>query len=259
MSECRDWDRPVLLDRKLRLGSDRATAIELSGSYNAWQVWINAPQTWLDVAVTFELVSMGETAFADAKLVRDIERGSFPEGGGVLVTDPGVVSGLLWEAQGFAADTLRVIVRPTSPAPVLGEALFYARAWGCGAEGGSRMGRPQVDLWASRHQQVSTSQVIGAAVTTLFAAQPDGNRIYVTRLSHNVIGAPAGICTLQTRNPTTAVVTPRARWIVGSAGEVDQHVEEFTYPLRPQRGDSWELVSVPGGAFETCDLTGFVE
>jgi hypothetical protein len=272
----RPWSKPQVVDRLVRLPGRAGFAggvlgpfqgvIEATGHWSCCDLWLQLPQTWLDVTFRVLALTGGLTTILDTRALTDIENPllSAPTvgvpGGAV-----GTISGILLSVRGRACDRFRVEASYTSVDHAQGR--FRLSCWGEDGFMGDRDGRIPIAPFAGLHQQANFPRFVGGApapplvagVTLIFGASVTGGRTNITRVVWSNTERVPQLLSLQTRNPTTAIVTVRAHWRCGI--EDCAIVEEFTYPLRSDRGDSWEAVlsGVSPGADHRLNVTGYVD
>lgn len=262
----RAWDPPQVVDRRVRLPSRPAAAgwqpiISGSGHWSSCDLWVQLNQAWADVV--FRVLGTNgsiETIF-ETKLLSDIEN---PRLDGPTVGLPGgalgTISGILVSIRGRVCDQFRAEAQYTAVDHIAGH--FRLECWGDQGAIGGRDGRMQIQPFAAGLQQVSYPNVIpavplAAGVTVLFPVSPTGGRTNITRVAWTSDDVAAQLLTLQTRNPTTAVVSPRAQWRMGGASS--PMVEQLTYPLRSDRGDSWEANLLASTGDHRLNVSGYID
>lgn len=267
MQRARPWDVPIVQDAITRLpaGLGEQTIVRANGHYSNYDVWFSGPNTWLNVPFRLELQTLEGVTVPSRKLLSDIENPVVvPLAAGIDPPAPfgvgvaGRISGILMSVHGHAAIKAKLIATRL-PQGELAEATFFIRAWGIDGTPAGRNTRPQTDPFAGRDQYLAPFAAdIPAGVTTVFAASPTQGRTYITSISHTTDDGAIRTVLLQTRNPTTAAVTVRHRYLIGGAvGSI--YVPALLLPLRSDRGDVWE-VSLSGDAgVHDLNVTGFID
>lgn len=267
MQRARPWDVPVLQDKEVELPASLAGfrgICEVEGFWSSFDVYVSAPSDWFNVTFRVVADNMGLDTELDRKLLSDIEH---PITGRAISGAPaeGQIVGSLFRITSRPCAKFRVEALSDGTART-GRARVWIRATDPDSVSGDRSGRLQIDPFAARHQQLNFSAIIPAGVTvipflpTALLAQNNaaGNRIYITDLLHTTDDPGVQTVTLQTRNSVTAAVTTRRTYLAGGALTVVQ--DTFSYALRPDRGDDWEVaLTATGGTGHFLNLTAFAE
>lgn len=271
MQRCRPYDVPVIQDKITGLSPSETFQgmCEVDGYWTSYEVYFQGDETWAPVVVRGVVRNLDLETEVFRKRIDDIEN---PAHGRMILTAGGVGTG-----GGIAGELMRVTARPGAKFTVeaLGDgvihapAKWYIRATGPESIPTDQSGRAQTDPYAGRHQivNVELNVPVGATVLAftpaglLAANTARGNRLYITSITITSHDDAVRVLTLQTLNAiSTAVIDRRVFLVGGDAGRAIWTGETFAVPLRPDRGDVWQ-VSLNGSNLSghRLNITGFVE
>jgi len=261
------WDPPIVQDKAAALAPEQRWQglCEVAGYWCSFDVYIQAPQDWQDVeirAVASELDLSTEVA---RLRVSDIQH---PELGRAAVPGAGgTIQGSL----------LRITGRPCAKFSVqaLGdgtrraEAKFYIRASGPEALPADRNARAQTSPFASRAQALNVTLGVPVGTTALAftpaallaSANARADRVYLTAVSITSHDDAVRELALQTNNASTGIVSRRRVYLVGGdPNRAIPTIETFSYALRPDRDDRWEVtLSGTNLTGHRLNVSGFAE
>ena len=264
------WDPPIIQDKITGLsGNDRWQGLcEVNGYWSNFEVFIQVPQQWTEVQLRAVVTEMDLSTEVARKRVGDIEH---PELGRAIAFGGGlggVIQGSIMRITGrpcakfsLQARALDGLARPNGK--------FYIRAAPPTSITGDQNDRIQNDPFAGRHQQLNASLIVPAGVTAipftpaalLTEATARSDRIYITGLSITSHDDAVRVLSVQTRNVSSTVVTIRRDYLVG--GDATRAIatqETFSYPLRPDRDDIWEVaLNGTNLSGHRLNITGFAE
>lgn len=225
--------------------------IEAVGRWANVDVWIQAPQTWLDVECELVARSADIESVIDHRLIRDIQSTWAPSTGAI-------VSGILFSVRGRVADSYAVRAYRTTVAHA--QAKFRMECWGDGGSAyGDRPTRQLADLWArqNQHQRLAAPALgtpVGVPVNA-FAANPSGGRTALTRLewtNNNPAAGPVPTLVVR-RNPGAIDV---AWYALPADGRL---VIDFAPPLYNQPGETWDFQLGAGGGTNWINMSSFYD
>jgi len=263
-AHARPWGPPITMlpaEAGLPAGLGWRGVASFEGPISSFQLWIAAPQSWLDVTVRINARTDAGTLLLERKLVGDA---AFLQstGNGVVPAQAGAeIRGLLFDTVGLQCTgvTVEALMDTTERA----QATFTLMVSGAPPTvHGDRVHQPAVMPFAFRHQEFQfTGELDPANNPTLIVGEaPEGRRMYVTNVTLSTDEAASRVVILQTRNDPVGVTTPRRNWIVGGSA-APAIAEQFTYPLRSDRGDRYEFTvsGLTPGRFILANVIGFVE
>lgn len=248
----------------------RQGVIAAAGNWSNFAVYADVPNTWdgvtfiMSLKVAHNLIEIDrKTTFQMEHLVRTPEdtRGGIPG----LAANPGSrVRGQLFQLLGRPSNgSVRIeAIGPAGQTADLTDGRFYISTWGTeGQSNGDRVGRPIIDRWGARHQNVrfSTANLNGGAAGTViaFGVQPDGRAIHITDIQMNTEVFGAVTVALEQFQPeigapslsTVANFRPTA---FGGSGM------NLAFPYTGQRGYQWRLTRGAGVATIAVNINGYL-
>jgi len=255
----REWSPPATADREVSLppvsteigfpAGPRRGCVEAFGRWCNADVWVQAPDSWLDIELAILGYSGDVAAMLDHRRLSDID--------GMYVAS-GVSSGLLFSIRGRPCDRFAVIAyNGTEQLP---KAKFRIECWGTeDSDPNDRAARQLVEPYA-RHNQVwrYTSGAAGipaALPQTIMFANPSGGRGAVSSLEWTTDdpnpAAPAMLT--MTREPGANVI---GVWFMPQDGRL---VVPWLPPLWTLRGERVDIVRTAAPGTHLVNASGFYE
>lgn len=255
----REWSPPATADREVALPAvttelgfptgPRRGCVEAYGRWCNCDVWVQAPDGWLDVEFSLLATSGDITARLDHRRLSDVD--------GMYVAS-GHASGLLFSIRGRPCDRFGVVAY--NLAEPLPRAKFRMECWGCDDSPPNDRGARQLVEPYARHNQIwrYTSGAIGIPAggpQTIMFANPDGGRGAVSSLEWTTDDPnPAAPSMLtMTREPGANVI---GVWFMPADGKL---VVPWLPPLFSQRGERIDIVRTAAPGTHLVNASGFYD
>ena len=264
-------------------GTGEARVTASTSNWSNFEVWVDLPNSFLTTEFILRLKQGAVTAELDRRLLADIEH--------MDVYPPDSAAGILGRADFPTIDgRIRGLLFSNYARPAYGELEVWAlrqqlevngervnpqggfvfiRGWGTeGTSMGDRVGRPAVDLWTKRDQQVyfqANDIPVETTVMALggfrgpnpgsFGPTGEARAVHVTDLTLTGGDFTVSEFILQQREPSTSAVEVHGQFRVSSFGPV---VVTWSNPLTGRRGWNWEIARTgPSSAAVAAVLNGF--
>lgn len=275
------WDPPITQDKLVGMNAEASWQglCEVNGYYSSFDVYMQAPESWGPVRLRLLAHDMDISTELLRLNVDDIQHPQFGRAertaGGLGVG--GRIQGSIaritarpcakFELQAFGDGIVRQ--GPVDSVGVEQRARVIIRASGPQSIEADQNGRAQTQPFAARHQQLNATLLLAPGVADvpflpaplLAEATARADRIYITGISITSHDDAVRTVSLQTRNPVSAATIPRRVYLVGGdATRSIETLETFTYPLRPDRGDIWEVsLNASNLTGHQLNITGYAE
>lgn len=262
------WSPPgvqALDKRQVQPGTGESPIVGAVGNWANYEVWLDVPNSWSETELVLRLKSGDTIAELDRKRVLDIEHlsGTAGERVGILgeSSEPGRVRGLIFQNLGRPGHGMLEVtaVRREIESPLV-DGKFWIKFWGTEGESqGDRVGRPILDRWGARHQNVrfSAPNILESAFTNIFSSPGVApfHPVHITDIALTSDTFATVPIELVLFNETTADSISVASFEVGSFSPI---LLNLSFPYTGLRGYVWRLVRGAGAATVAVAVNGYV-